>query len=327
MLTYFLQFLVDPKTKQDLQLQDAKYSTENEIESGMLVSPTNSYPIIRGIPRFVDFEKPNYSKNFGYQWNKWSKVQFESDNNGKLMEGYTLKMWEKIVQFNRQIFSVENNLILDMGCGSGRFMDIAQSKGAKVIGIDFSSAVEAARENFKLDPNVCIIQGDALNLPFKNEIFDGVYTIGVLHHTPDPEKGVVEANKVVKKGGWLSVCVYGKSGHYDFPTVQLWRKIFNFLTPVFANYPALFYTYFAVYVIGGIRVAIPPLGKFFKFFFPFINLPDKRWSVLDTFDSVTPSYQSAHESFEVYNWLKNSRFENISPSDWYFTAYFGKKSS
>ena len=321
----FANSFVDPITKEKLFLNDAVFSTENEIETGYLVSSTNKYPIVRGIPRFVEFEKSNYAQSFGYQWNKWSKVQFESENVNKPMEGHTTNMWEKITQFDSNNSNLTNKLLLDIGCGPGRFVDVAASKGARVIGVDYSSAVEAARENFKSNPNICIVQADALNLPFENNLFDGSFTIGVLHHTPSPYKGVEEAYRVVKKGGWFGISVYGKSGYYDFPSVQLWRKFFNLLKPIFANYPPLIYTYFVVYVFGPIRNTFPPLGRFLKLFFPFISIPDKRWSILDTFDSVSPSYQSAHESYEVYSWLKKSGFENISPSDWGFSSYAGTK--
>jgi len=54
-----------------------------------------SYPIIRGI-RFAKSEA--YSKSFGYEWNKWPRVQFESENKGKPMQGHTTAMWNKITR-------------------------------------------------------------------------------------------------------------------------------------------------------------------------------------------------------------------------------------
>jgi hypothetical protein len=70
---------------------------------------------------------------------------------------------------------------------------------------------------------------------------------------------------------------------------------------------------------------IPFIGRItsglFRVFFPNINLPDINWSLLDTFDSITPSYQSTHESYEVFQWLKNCGLVNIEPTDWGFTSY------
>ncbi len=49
-----------------------------------------------------------------------------------------------------------------------------------------------------------------------------------------------------------------------------------------------------------------------------------RWSILDTFDSVTPSYQSAHEAYEVFQWLKTNGLVEIETSNWGFATYNGR---
>ncbi len=92
-----LKFLCDPITKDDLVLEDAKYIGE-EIDSGVLRSPDKCYVIRQGIPRFVIDD--GYSDNFGYQWNRWSKIQFEDENIGKPMMGHTTRMFESITQFS-----------------------------------------------------------------------------------------------------------------------------------------------------------------------------------------------------------------------------------
>jgi len=322
----FVEYLIDPKTMEPLELEIAE-KDGNFVETGFLKSISNKYPIVRGIPRFVEHESKNYSKSFGYEWHKWPRVQFESDNIGKPMEGHTRKMWERITGINGNVSKLDNAIVVDIGCGPGRFIDVARAKGARVIGIDYSDAVEVAETNFKKDPNVCICQADALKLPLKPNSVDGAFSIGVLHHTPNPEQGVNQAYSVLRSGGWFALTVYGKGGYYDFPTVQLWRKLFKALWPVFGHYPPLLYTYFTVYTFRPLALFVPPLGKAIRIFFPFVNLSDINWSLLDTFDSVTPSYQSAHESYEVFSWLKKAGFANIEPTDWYFTSYRGIKSN
>lgn len=46
---------------------------------------------------------------------------------------------------------------------------------------------------------------------------------------------------------------------------------------------------------------------------------------LDTFDSITPGFQSAHESYEVFQWFKKAGLIEIEPSNWGFTSYHGLK--
>jgi hypothetical protein len=110
--------------------------------------------------------------------------------------------------------------------------------------------------------------------------------------------------------------------------VQFWRHLFQRLWPVTGHIPALLYSYAAVY---GLRplAAIPKVGKTLlkmaRVPFPFVALPDVRWSVLDTFDSVTPSYQSAHTPYQVFEWLRAAGLGEIEPSPWGMTSFHARK--
>jgi ubiquinone/menaquinone biosynthesis C-methylase UbiE len=321
----FVDYLVDPITKEPLEINIIKRD-KDIIESGLLVSSTGEYPIINGIPRFISNHLDNYADSFGYEWHKWQRTQFDSENIGKPIYGYTSNMWERITGIQTDL---TGKIILDIGCGPGRFIEVARKKNAICIGIDYSQAVEVAADNFHGDSNVCICQADALNLPIKTDILDGAFAIGVLHHTPNPLKGVREAFRVIKSGGWFALSVYGKRGYYDYFIVTFWRQIFKSLWPIFKHYPALIYSYLTVYVIKTISL-IPYIGKYFckamQLILPCVILQDINWSLLDTFDSITPSYQSTHESYEVFQWFKTCDFKNIEPTNWGFTAYHGNKS-
>src|SRR5208337_3717658 len=69
-------------------------------------------------------------------------------------------------------------------CGMGRFADVATRWGAHVVGIDLSLAAEVAARNLA-GRKATILQADVFHLPFVPESFDFIYSIGVLHHTPD----------------------------------------------------------------------------------------------------------------------------------------------
>jgi SAM-dependent methyltransferase len=312
----FLEYLIDPKTGENLELL-IKKEDGGEVIEGELRSKSNTYPIVRGIPRFAGFtDNGGYAESFGFEWNKWPRLQFEDENVGRPMQGHTLKMWEQITgQANTNL---AGKVFADFGCGPGRFLDIVRKKGGKAIGLDMSSAVEAAKKNFPNDPNVLICQADVLQSPIKQGSMDGTFSIGVLHHTSSPQTGFKEMVKTVKPGGWIALAVYGPGGHYADKLVNFYRRLFKKLAPTFSYWPPLAYTYFTVYGIQPfLRVPILKYpANILKMFFPFINLPDRRWTILDTFDSITPTNQSVHGAYEVYHWFKDANLKNIEPSEW-----------
>src|SRR5262249_48876801 len=72
-----LEILTEPVTDAPLTLKNAR-GARGVIDEGELVSELTgkSYPIVRGIPRFVP--KENYAESFGFQWNKFREVQVDS---------------------------------------------------------------------------------------------------------------------------------------------------------------------------------------------------------------------------------------------------------
>lgn len=319
-----LKFLIDPKTGSELELEIVEYfegSTIN-VKTGYIRSKDCEYVIRNGIPRFVTSQ--GYSGNFGMQWKRWPKIQYESQNVGSKMEGYTKDMWEKIN--NCEVSSIKDNkVVLDVGCGSGRFIDLFKDSDNLIIGLDFSNSIEVVAEIFGHRDNYLLIQADALNMPLKDEVVDIVYSIGVLHHTPSPNSGLAEMARVCKSNGNIALAVYGKGSHYDYFLVSALRRSFNKTYPIFGYLFPLLYSYIVVSILYPIHKYLPLIGKVLKKILPFIYIPSFKWSLLDTFDSLTPSFQSTHTSFEVFNWFERSKIKNIKPSNWGFTSYNGKK--
>jgi SAM-dependent methyltransferase len=121
---------------------------------------------------------------------------------------------EYVYPVNRDFFA--GKLGLDAGCGMGRHIYYAAEFGADMVGIDLSSAIDATYQNVKENPRIDLVQCDIYNLPFKPNTFDFVYSIGVLHHLPNPEKGfgrLVDATRTS-----VFIWVYSKT-----------RVILNFL--------------------------------------------------------------------------------------------------
>lgn len=103
---------------------------------------------------------------------------------------------------------------VDAGCGFGRLLFWAAEFGAEVIGVELSEGVESAFRITRRSDRVHVVQGDIYHLPVREGIFDFAYSIGVLHHLPDPEGGFKCLVPLVKPGGRINVWVYGP--RYDW---------------------------------------------------------------------------------------------------------------
>jgi SAM-dependent methyltransferase len=101
-----------------------------------------------------------------------------------------------------------NSVVLDVGCGTGRWTKYVSQIAKFVEAIDPSNAVVSAAYLLKDVPNVRITQTDAESLPFPDESFDLVFSLGVLHHIPDTQRAMINCVKKVKKNGYFLVYLY-----------------------------------------------------------------------------------------------------------------------
>lgn len=253
------------------------------------------YRVVRGVPRFVDSDA--YTKSFGFEWQRHARTQLDSaasdESERTFMEKTGLTPTD-----------VAGKLVLDVGCGMGRFADVVSRWGGQVAAIDLSLAVEAAYANLGGRKDVHIMQADLLRLPFRPGTFDVVYSIGVLHHTPDCEKAFRQLVPFVRPGGQLCVWVYGTMGPwerfarlYRRVTVRMPRRLLHAL----CHLAVPWYYVRKLPVIGPVLWTLLPTSLH----------PNPRWRVLDTFDWYSPVYQSKHTYPEVYRWFTSEGLTDI----------------
>jgi SAM-dependent methyltransferase len=155
------------------------------------------YPFVNGIFRFVDADQ--YAGICGFQWHLRSKLQPETaENDG------SERAFRRRTCFHSE--DLTRKLVLDIGCGTGRFADMATRRGTHVVDIDVSLAAEVAAGNLA-DHEATIFQGDVFQLPFATASFDYIYSIG-LHHTPDCEEAFKWLPVLLKPGGRIAICLY-----------------------------------------------------------------------------------------------------------------------
>ena len=135
-------------------------------------------------------------------WKKFdNKVFLDSIN--------LIKKRIKVNKFHNEQF--KNKVVLDVGCGSGRWCVLAKQLGAKkVIGVD--SSKKNVSYNNKKFKNIKFVYGDNTNLKIKNNFSDITISQGVIHHTVDVFKSLSELIRVTKKNGKILLLVYGEHG-------------------------------------------------------------------------------------------------------------------
>jgi SAM-dependent methyltransferase len=164
------------------------------------------WPIRNGVPRLVPpdlaEQQERTAEAFGFEWLHFDEMHAAFER-----------------QFLDWVHPIEpaffrGKRVLDAGCGTGRHAYFAASYGAsEVAALDLSEAVETARRVLSPFEHADVVQGDLLRPPFRTAAegggFDFVYSIGVLHHLPDPYAGFRSLLRFVRPGGTIAVWVYG----------------------------------------------------------------------------------------------------------------------
>jgi len=194
------------------------------------------YPVIGFVPRFLPF--PHYNstpfrekhgialdkmlhsfdgqpadvtniqehtvKNFGHQWEHYDRFGWDDEAAGE--DESRLWFKEKTLLAEDE---VRDRLILDAGCGNGRYSRVASETGGRVFAVDLGPNVEVAYTNIRnLGLEVAAAQADIFNLPFAPNTFETTFTIGVIQHTGDPKRATTSLASVTQEKGLLSVRTY-----------------------------------------------------------------------------------------------------------------------
>lgn len=209
-----MELLACPACGTGLELCNSKPDPDgtDEIGAGELVcrSCSAEYPIRGGVPRLLlpDLSAAalRTSAAFGWQWQEFVELYDE----------YEAQFLDWIHPIQPDFF--KDKLVLDAGCGNGRHAFYAARYGAReVVAMDLSDAVDTAYANVGKLPNTHVIQADIYHPPFRRPQgggpFDFIYSIGVLHHLPDPEGGFQSVIRFLRPGAAIFAWVYGRENN------------------------------------------------------------------------------------------------------------------
>jgi SAM-dependent methyltransferase len=266
------------------------------------VSQGTKYPVVRGIPRFVASD--HYVRSFSFEWNTHSSTQLDCFRGDDSSE----RQFRQKTGFTPE--ELRGKLVLDAGVGAGRYSDVASRWGADVVGVDLSYAVEASQCNFADRSNVFIAQADIGALPFRRGSFDAIFSIGVLHHTPDTRAYFLKLVPLLKPGGTIAIWVYPREG--DYIVRNAWIRFVNKIPPY------MFYEWCRWFVPWAQERLTNPWVGMIRRTFPFSTQGlGVENDILDTFDGYSPSFHGIHSPEEVEGWFREAGLTDIRrPSNW-----------
>jgi SAM-dependent methyltransferase/uncharacterized protein YbaR (Trm112 family) len=299
-----LDVLADPSDGEPLHLRGDNGT--DPVTEGELVSKTGaSFPIVRGVPRFTG--GGSYASSFGLQWNRFATAQLDSATG----LSYSRQRFDSEVGWGSDL---AGRWVVDAGCGSGRFAEIAASYGAEVIAVDLSEAVDAAADNLAHRPNVHVIQADIRHLPLRRGSVRYLYSIGVLQHTPDPVASAEALVRQLPVGGNFCFTIYGR-GTWTMLYSKYWLRPVtrrmdpaHLLTIIEKTMPVLF-------PVTTVLFSLPVVGRAFRFAIPVANYVDRtdapervryEEAVLDTFDMLSPRYDHPITAEELWAGLTDA---------------------
>ena len=210
MRSKFVELLACPICGGDLELTPTE-SADGHVLAGALACAgcAASFPIVGGVPRLLPDDarrsdvRENTAHRFGYEWNTFSDFSLDEERT-------SFETWMR----PRKLSDLAGLTVLEAGCGMGRHAVLADQAGVgRLVGVDLGNAVDAAFANTRRLETACIVQGDIYHPPVKSAAFDAGYSVGVLHHLPDPAAGFRALAPKIKPGGWFHVWLYGREGN------------------------------------------------------------------------------------------------------------------
>ena len=279
-----------------------------------------TFPIENGIPRMLlpairaalqkdgtadafDAKQAKTALSFGYEWQSFPEMYAE---------------WEKQFLDYMQPHMPEffkGKKVLDAGCGNGRFAYYAGKYAREVWAIDLGPAVEVARKNTASLANVQVVQADLHHPPFATESFDFIYSLGVLHHLPDPEIAFKNLLRYLKPGGDIQIYLYWQPDRRSIKSLLL--SIVNSARTLSTRLPHWAVHAFAypsaaaafLFFVWPYRIMqrLPPLRSYAA------NIPMKQYAVLpfrvcvnDQLDRFSAPIENRYTKNEVESWLSSA---------------------
>lgn len=264
-------------------------------------------PIVRAIPRFVASE--SYAANWGFQWQRFDRIQLDTVMHNDLSRDrfYKTTGWPPCMEGQR---------ILEVGCGAGRFTQLALETGAEVISFDLSSSVEVALRNNPGQTRWTVFQGSIYEIPLPKASFDKIFCMGVLQFCPDVEGAFRSMLPFLRPGGEIVIDVYERSK--GLPPLKTFVRPVTKRMKTESLYKLLSWTIPPAFDVKKAIYRVPAVGPQLAKLVPIgpishvergLNYTDdelKQVKVLSALNMLSPSFEHPQRMEDVRRWFAQS---------------------
>jgi SAM-dependent methyltransferase len=270
----------------------------NEVKTGTLTcTEGHVYQISRFVPRFVDADK--YADSFSRQ-RLYVRKHFSHYRNDRSGDAQFLPT----TGFSAE--AMKSGVSLEIGCGYGRFVDVVQRSGGRIVGVDLSThSIDLAQDFVGLRENVFLVQADLFALPFERETFQHIYSIGVLHHTPDTKRAFEAIVPYLAQGGHIAIWVYHPM---EKRSSNVWRAVTTRL-----SHRVLYGACIANQVLFSWIRGLPGGWRFSHIIPGAGPRPGQTFwlRVLGDFDNLSPKFAYVHNESEVAGWFRDAGLKDV----------------
>lgn len=263
-------------------------------------------------------EGEDYTDNFGWQWTQFSSTQNDSAN------GDTLSRDRLLLSLGLKAEDLQGKLVLEVGCGSGRFTEQLIAAGAIVCALDASAAVYVnARQN--ACDRAKFVLASVYSIPFEPRQFDIVLCLGVLQHTPSRRRTINALAEQVRPGGLLCVDSYRFTLRRLTPS-YLMRPLFSYLPPralrsLAHGYVDCWWPFRKIFRSKWSRGAawlLSPIAPVLYYWSVSTNRADdflKEWAYLETHDFLSPKHDVPQTLGSLRRLASGTGLKNIEVID------------
>lgn len=260
--------------------------------------------------------------SFGDEWEKFNTFTAEEIKNAG-------DQYFDLINFNDL---AENAQALDLGCGSGRWTKYMHEKVAFIDAVDPSAAIYQAAHHYHDLKNIRFTRAGVNDLPFEDESFDFIISLGVLHHIPNTEKALNSLLKKLKPKGQALIYLY-----YAFDNRGAFYKFIfflsTFLRKIVASFPQRLKFVVTDFIAAVIYMPFISLAYLVRWLFPkrkwFAKIPlsyylGKSWNIIrnDALDRFGTPLEQRFTKKQIVEMVENCGNFKVKFSDgepyWHF---------